>query len=289
MAADVPEILKTLIEALPDGVFVHAPGRGILYANAAFRAFIRRGDDLLGSPAEALLHPDDRPIVQEPMSRALATREPTCLRFLRPDGSSVDGESRGAIYSVAGEDLFLVVVHDLTETQRSQRALARSEAVFHTLIEDLQLGVGSTFRVLLPATARPASPLRPEAAAPESPLRLLVIDDEPVLGRTLAGMLEANHAVQLESSAAGALARLDAGEHYDVILCDLMMPNMTGMDFQETLEQRGSPAATRTLFMTGGAFTPRANAFLARFSGRVLEKPFRVEDVESAVARLVRA
>ncbi|HSO31283.1 MAG TPA: PAS domain S-box protein [Labilithrix sp.] len=151
------------------------------------------------------------------------------------------------------------------------------------------VGQGSTFRVDLPASTSHASSPAPEATPvpPPSRARILIIDDDPRVGKALAELLRLRHDVQLEVRAAAALERLLAGEHYDVVFCDLMMPEMTGMDFQEALEERAPEVARRTLFMTGGAFTPRAHAFLDRLPGRSLQKPFRMADLERAIAAIM--
>ena len=64
-------------------------------------------------------------------------------------------------------------------------------------------------------------------------------------------------------SAAAALQAIKGGERFDVILCDLMMPQMTGMEFFATLEKLDAAVARTVVFMTGGTFTPQASAFLA--------------------------
>jgi FixJ family two-component response regulator len=68
-----------------------------------------------------------------------------------------------------------------------------------------------------------------------------------------------------------------------------MMPDMTGMDLQEVLERDFPELAIRTIFMTGGAFSPRAQAFVGRFAGRLLEKPFRMAAMEEIVREILAA
>jgi CheY-like chemotaxis protein len=76
-----------------------------------------------------------------------------------------------------------------------------------------------------------------------------------------------------EESAQDALARLEADEPFDLVICDLMMPDMTGMDLYERLETVRPQVAERFVFMTGGACTDRARAFLDRIRNPVLDKP----------------
>ena len=72
---------------------------------------------------------------------------------------------------------------------------------------------------------------------------------------------------------------LQTGARFDVILCDLMLDEMTGMALYRELEETRPELAQRMIFMTGGAFTPRAQGFLARVTNRVLEKPFSPDDL----------
>ena len=76
---------------------------------------------------------------------------------------------------------------------------------------------------------------------------------------------------------------------FDLILCDLMMPEMTGMDFYAALASRSESLARRVVFMTGGAFTPTAREFLDRVDNPRLDKPVDItrlrQLVDSAVAR----
>ena len=89
--------------------------------------------------------------------------------------------------------------------------------------------------------------------------------------------------MELAASGREALARLRADDKFDVILCDLMMPDMTGMELFEELEKAGSAKLDRFVFMTGGAFTASARQFLDRVSNAVLEKPFSDEMLRTEV------
>ncbi|MFL5397024.1 MAG: response regulator, partial [Myxococcales bacterium] len=75
-----------------------------------------------------------------------------------------------------------------------------------------------------------------------------------------------------------------AGTRFDLILCDMMMPLMTGMEFHMRLVTLAPEQADRIVFMTGGAFTPRAREFLARLPNLRLEKPFDLAHVLAMVA-----
>ncbi|HJZ84293.1 MAG TPA: PAS domain S-box protein [Polyangia bacterium] len=156
------------------------------------------------------------------------------------------------------------------------------------------LGQGSTFRVLLPGagaqTAGSLAPAPKEAApvtsapARERRPRVLVIDDEPVLLATLTRALGKDFDLTVERSGRAALARLEQDDTFDHILCDLMMPELTGMDLYEQLCVSKRPVARRIVFMTGGVFTTRARDFLGRVPNRLIEKPFSVNALREALS-----
>jgi len=153
-----------------------------------------------------------------------------------------------------------------------------------------ELGKGSTFRVVLPSTTR-APRIDTETAAAISAARrgrVLVVDDEPLIGTVVRRTLSSIHDVTIASSTRDALDRIVRGERFDVILCDLMMPQQTGMDLHAELERTAPDQAERMVFMTGGAFTPRARAFLDAHPNRLLEKPFDGDRLRGLVAERMR-
>ncbi len=148
------------------------------------------------------------------------------------------------------------------------------------------VGRGSTFRVLLPPAPQ-EPPQRAQDAgpsAPPHPARILVVDDEPLVGAVLRRTL-AEHDVTLVESADAALARIDAGDRFDVVLCDLLMPGTSGMDLYRAVAARDPSLARGFVFLTGGAFTPAARAFLESEPVDLLEKPFDVAALRAAIAR----
>jgi CheY-like chemotaxis protein len=127
----------------------------------------------------------------------------------------------------------------------------------------------------------------PPPPAPSAPRvgRILIVDDEPLVGRLVERALGRHHHVTTETSGRDALARLVAGERFDLILCDLMMPELTGMDLYDRAVALAPDQAERMVFLTGGAFTTRARAFLAHRP--FLEKPFDLRALEALVRERV--
>ncbi len=148
------------------------------------------------------------------------------------------------------------------------------------------VGVGTTFRVILTAAAptavAEAAMALPVLAAPRRG-RVLIVDDEPLLVAAAERVLQDEHEVTVTTSAVQALASIRAGARYDVILCDLMMPQMTGMDLHAELAQSDPQQAARMVFLTGGVFTPRARSFIEDRRRQCLEKPFAIETLRAAV------
>jgi PAS domain S-box-containing protein len=158
---------------------------------------------------------------------------------------------------------------------------------------DSEPGVGTTFRVHLrsaePAPPPPPPPVTAAADAPQAARkRILCIDDEPDMGDTFVRMLGRQHDLTFETDATRALDRLRAGERYDAIICDIMMPSMNAMEFHRALGDIAPELIERCGFVTGGTFTPAARAFVeAMPRSRLLEKPFARDSVSAFVQRLI--
>lgn len=113
--------------------------------------------------------------------------------------------------------------------------------------------------------------------------RILVIDDEPLLGRTLTFMLEERHDVVVISSGRDALEWLENDWDFDLVLCDLDMPEVTGQVVYETVVKTHPDLARRFVLMTGGACSRWSEDFVASYRGMQLEKPFTTDDVEQVL------
>jgi CheY-like chemotaxis protein len=123
--------------------------------------------------------------------------------------------------------------------------------------------------------------------APLPRARVLVIDDEPAVGRTIQRLLSSLHDVTVVTNGKLALELFDQGQVYDVILCDLTMPELSGMDVYAQVVMAHRELAPRFVFMTGGTFTPRSHDFIAGVPNQHIDKPFDLETMRSLVrARL---
>jgi PAS domain S-box-containing protein len=150
-------------------------------------------------------------------------------------------------------------------------------------------GKGSLFRLILPASREEDSGAPDEQAPAERPGqgRILVVDDEPLVGSAIRRLLGGRHQVVAESAARLALARFERGERFDLVLCDLMMPEMTGMELHQAVQRAAPEQAERFVFLTGGAFTPAARDYLEKSAQPRVDKPFEPQTLKTTVARLL--
>jgi signal transduction histidine kinase/ActR/RegA family two-component response regulator len=116
--------------------------------------------------------------------------------------------------------------------------------------------------------------------------RLLLVDDEALVRDLLSRALGRSWDVTMASSGEEAL-RLLGGGRFDAVVCDLMMPGMSGMEMAETAWLRDPGLRRRTLFLTGGAIVPEAEAFLERSDVRYLTKPVRMAELNAVLQELV--
>jgi CheY-like chemotaxis protein len=111
----------------------------------------------------------------------------------------------------------------------------------------------------------------------------MVVDDELAILTVLKRILSPAHDVFAFGNAALAIEAIARGERYDVILCDLMMPTITGVDFFDRLALIAPGQEQRIVFLTGGAFTDSARSFIARVDNLVLDKPLSVEGLKAVI------
>jgi DNA-binding NtrC family response regulator len=117
--------------------------------------------------------------------------------------------------------------------------------------------------------------------------RVLVVDDEPLVGLVIQRAFEDEHEVVVVSSAREALDLLETDQGFDVVLSDLMMPEMSGMALHGELARSHPDLARCTVLLTGGAYTLEARQFLETVQVEVLEKPFELDALRAIIARMV--
>ena len=111
-----------------------------------------------------------------------------------------------------------------------------------------------------------------------------MVDDEPLFCKSVERLLAPDHDIVSLSDPREALRRLEAGQRFDVILSDLAMPGMSGIELHAEISRMAPELAEGMLFVTGGAFTASAAEFLAQRPAQVLEKPLSPGAVRAAVA-----
>jgi CheY-like chemotaxis protein len=153
-----------------------------------------------------------------------------------------------------------------------------------------EVGKGTTFRVALPvARSESEAPSQAEPALVTGRRgRILVVDDERMVLSSIKRVLSKEHEVVTMVDPKKALALCAGGETFDLILCDLMMPVMTGMDLHHELSLVAPEQANRMIFLTGGAFTAKARQFLSETPKEHLEKPFDPANLRAIIQRYLR-
>ena len=154
------------------------------------------------------------------------------------------------------------------------------------------LGRGTTFTISLPAATGSAIDAVGHARAgasgddPPRRTRILIVDDEAALARALSNALREDHDAELAGDGAAALALLVAGERFDVILCDLLMPEMNGVDFYRELARSHADYLPRLIFMTGNVCAAGTLDFLGETGAPWFEKPFAMDALQVAIRKI---
>lgn len=112
---------------------------------------------------------------------------------------------------------------------------------------------------------------------------LLVIDDEPMMLRAIERLLGSEYEVVSSTDPAAAVASVRAGARFDAIVCDMMMPMMSGVDVYDTIRALDPDQARRIVFMTGGAFSKLAVAFLESVDNPRVDKPVDRASLRDAI------
>jgi len=233
-------------------------------------------------------------------------------RGVPPDGDRVRirASSSGSHVEIAVEDSGLGMRQDVIDraftpfftTRQPEGGTGLGLAISKTIIEAAggtitasspsTLGdppTGSRFEISLPAfmdvmEAAPDSSMPAEVTPPHA--RVLIVEDEVLLGRALADQLSDPHEVKVVVGGEEALAVL-AKERFDVVLCDVKMPTMGGEDLYRRVADLDREQARRFVFMTGIGFDPEFEKFLAQVGAPLLEKPFPIRKAQRIIGELV--
>ncbi len=215
--------------------------------------------------------------------------------------------------SIHGDEVFLEVADDgpgipvavrdrLFEPFFTTKSLGKGTglglAISRRLIEGfggrldlISTEVGACFRITLQrakgmGSVPPAREPEDSVVQPRTGARVLVIDDEIDLGRAIRRILK-GHDVTLTTQGRRGL-QLILEEDFDLVLCDLMMPELTGDEIYDHLAENAPELLERVVFMTGGALTEAAQRFLDASFRPCIEKPFEPTVLRNFVARSVR-
>jgi CheY-like chemotaxis protein len=119
--------------------------------------------------------------------------------------------------------------------------------------------------------------------------RVLVVDDEPLVAESLRLVLSDEFSVIALTQPEHALADIVAGESFDVILCDVMMQGLNGVELRDRIEAIAPDQAARIVFITGGIVRADVRALLERVPNAWLEKPLDIEGLRELIRRRMRS
>jgi CheY-like chemotaxis protein/two-component sensor histidine kinase len=148
-------------------------------------------------------------------------------------------------------------------------------------------GQGTTVRITFPVHGVTSQPSALTGAIASKRGRVLIVDDERAVADSLRFALKDVHDIDTASSGKEARSALATGTDYDVVLCDLAMPVESGMDLFAYASEHYPATAQRFVFMTGGAFTARAERFLRDTPNLQIEKPFELEALRALIDGMV--
>ena len=154
-----------------------------------------------------------------------------------------------------------------------------------------KLGQGSQFEVVLPLqtglTPKEATQdTRPVEPRAKTRARILLVDDEMMLLRAFQRLLGPHHDVTTASGGSEAIKVLQADQGFDVVICDLMMPDVDGPMLHAEIQRRWPALEHRMIFCSGGAFSPRVRTFADQVRERCIEKPVTLQQLTVAIERI---
>lgn len=181
-------------------------------------------------------------------------------------------ERLGAALEAAGDGAAALLLRARQDAERMRTSLG-----------DLARELSAIARSAAEAPPAPAPAPAPAPTSAPARVRVLVIDDEAALAAALQSLLAEGHDVAVLTDAIAARDAFAAGARYDAVICDLMMPRLTGIELHAELVRIAPDQARRMIMMTGGRFTAEARQFLETSGVRWIEKPFRLDDLHRAL------
>ena len=293
--ADQAELLFRVL--LPDGTIKHVHQHAELRRDAAgapevvfgtMQDVTERKLASLGALAAEVAHEINNPLTY-------VIYNLTSLEGELPRQASRLAEVRTALSGCLGEARLRELLGDNIDVLDPAKVVDAEERFRDALIgarriKDIVRGLGLAIRLPV-ATAAAAGTKAVSAQAREVPVvagRVLVIDDEPGIRAALRRILRAHEVVETDS---GERARelLAGDQRFDVILCDMMMPRVSGIDVHKWLCAQHPELARKLVFVTGGAFTPSAQRYLDQVDNVRVAKPFDASRLEKLVDEWVSA
>ncbi len=304
---------RALIDALPHAIAVHRNGTYLFVNPATLRLLgYDAPGELVGRSVLDTLHPDDHEAVRERISRMMRDGTPVDTReerLVRRDGEEVLALVHAQPIPWDGGPAALVFAQDDNGVGITEDQLGRVfEPYFTTkpagegtglglwmvrgLVERLggevavrsSAGAGTSVVIELPTV-----PGAPEVRAtpdllPARGLRVLIVDDEPDIASLIGEVLGGDHQVRVLTSGRQAVDEILAADPpWDLVLCDVMMPDLGGRQLWEEVARRRQDLVERLVFLTGGAFSAEAQAFVDEAGARVLCKPLHARDLRALV------
>ena len=186
------------------------------------------------------------------------------------------------------------MLNALTDPKRYQQLLQDARHVLKTaaaLLADARRRItcGAGCAVVHSCTSVPddTPPPHKGGSTAHAPLVILLIDDEPSFVRALARLLRQDGST-VDTAADGHLALRQLHEHrYDVVLCDLRMPGLDGVEFYARLRQHHAYLRKRVLFLTGDTLGADSQAFLEQCGQPCVYKPCTAADIRTAIQQML--
>ena len=123
----------------------------------------------------------------------------------------------------------------------------------------------------------------------QTPLAILVVDNEPSFTSGVAALLRHDgHTVDMAGNGELALAQLQE-RRYDIVLCDLQMPDIDGATFYDILRSQYPALCQRVIFLTADSMRVESLAFLEQCGQPWLAKPCRIAVIRNAIEQVLRA